>query len=205
MIMAHAGAQHIVDRHMPIWLAEPDTDVVLTAPRDSMVQSQWPVVAIGYASHHSPLAIQRFREILRFMSRMRYENYRLHEYDSLCIGPPTVAAYDSLYSNLFFADQPQFKGHSFTHPPLTMGAVTIQRLVEAFDRVGDDVEKCFWDRAVGYLCEENNIPLKGYDARGFSRNTIEQGDIAAAVSAARAGAVMFHGVKSDAVLKAIRA
>lgn len=207
-VMAHADAQHIFDRHFQYWNTG-DHHVMVMCPQDSMVRSFVPVLGIGTKCHHGPASIARFRRLLHFLCETDYDWFIIHEYDSIELptrnGVLHYADPDKhwhrIYSNLFTADQPQFKGHHFLHPPLSMSKGVLKRIAQEGCHVGDDAEQSFWDRWLGLVCEQAGVEMKGYDDNGFSRNTIEQHDIPAAVAARRAGATMFHGVKSGEVLR----
>lgn len=209
LVMAHAEAQQTVERHTPIWLSEGST-LMFTCPQDSMIRHYLPVVGIGRRCHHGPDSIWRFRHILEFMLQTNFDWYILHEYDSLILeSVPGILTFTSedklherLFCNLFTADQPQFKGHFFTHPPLSMSRKVLERIVAQFERMSDTDEQSFWDRYLGYLCERFQIEMKNY-LNGFARNTIEPHDLSAAAEARKAGACFFHGVKGEAALKAI--
>lgn len=217
MIMAHKEAQETVERHLPFWINE-NPNIVFTCPQNSMITSSYPVVGIGKAGHHSTDAIQRFKAILKFMTTMRSDWYTLHEYDSIIFG-----SVDDLPSepNVLYCNQnpkhkmpenwnPEmipnwgFKGFHFPHPPLRMDYNTLCRLSEGFDKEPDDCERGFWDRAVGYVCEKNNIEMRGWEELGCSHNTIHPGHLLEwAIQRKKEGAICYHGIKEKEVLESL--
>lgn len=203
VVMAHAEVQATFDRHLVHW-AKHGGLLMAMCPQDSVVRTHLPVLAVGTKGHHNPAAIYRFRQMLAFLVELDYEQYLIQEYDSVILQDITPEIrMDAIYSNLFTANQPEFKGHFFLHPPLMFGRDILFAVCDAMDLLPDDSEGCFWDRVLGYACESSGIAMNGWMSSGFSKNTIEQSDIPAAVAARKAGATMFHGVKSEAVLKAL--
>lgn len=207
VIMAHAEAQHIFDRHLRYWESE-STDLLVMCPQDSVVWTNHPVLAIGRKGHHGPESIVRFHQLLDFLRQMRHDWFVIHEYDSLFLPTNDVRAFPvptdvAIHSNLFnISEQVGFKGHHFLHPPLCFSRKTLERMVAGCYKT-PDIEAGFWDRHIGLVCEMWDIPMQGYERLGYSRNTIEPYHIPEAVAARQNGAVCFHGVKSDAVLRAI--
>lgn len=205
-VMAHKDAQDTVNRHTDYWITGvPEfNELIFTCPRNSMILSQYPVVALGVASHHDPSAIDRFRKILNFLSTMDYDWFILTEYDAIAFEPMFPGTRDMrVYSNLFTSDQPNFEGHHFTHPPLQFSKKTLTFLALYFNTAPDTIERSFWDRAMGLICERNGIELTGYGCLGYAQNTIEPRHLASAIEARKKGAVWFHGIKDARTLQAI--
>jgi hypothetical protein len=202
-VMAHAEAQDTFDRHRMYWERH-GFQVVVMCPIDSVVRTNHPLITIGRKSHHDAEANRRFKALLADLSKTSYDRFVIHEYDSLCFQDmhPQFNP-DGVWSNLFTDDDPKWQGHHFLHPPLVMSREILTRVVETSRSVPDGVEHGFWDRMLGFICERGSIPMHGYGERGFSKNTILPSDIPAAVAARKAGAIMFHGVKSIEVLKAL--
>lgn len=200
-IMAHAEAQDTFNRHLPYWHNH-GCDILVMCPQDSVVKTLHTVVAIGTKSHHGSGANRRFRNLIRLLSKTEYDRFVIFEYDALCFGSQIPEFdNDSLWSNLFTDESNSFEGHHFLHPPLMASKAVITAFSEALEALPDNAERNFWDRAAGLACERSNIPMRGYGARGFSKNTIEPHDIPAAVAARKAGASLFHGIKSLEVLR----
>lgn len=205
VIMAHREAQGAFDRHLNFWKSH-GTDLLVMCPQDSVVETNLQVLCLGKKGHHSAMANWRFKTLLQYLTKVSYEWFFLNEYDSLCLTPalppcPT----ESISSNLFTANQPEFRGHHFLHPPLQFSQSVLGRIVTALNKLPDYSENGFWDRLLGYACELGKVPMAAYNNLGFSRNTIEPGDIQAAVQARKNGAVLYHGVKTEPVLRALRA
>jgi len=203
IVQAHSEAQATFDRHLPFWEAH-RSDIVVLCPRDAIIQTDHYVIATGNRGHHNTAANRRIKDMIRFFLMTEHERLAFFEYDAVCFQPVLpLLKEDGLWSNLFTSDQPQFQGHFFTHPPLIMSRDVAIRLLHQLDKMPDDSELCFWDRMVGYACELAFIPMYHYGERGFARNTIEPGDIPAAVQARKSGALFYHGIKSPQALEAI--
>lgn len=203
VIMGHADAQATFDRHLPLWKSN-GTDLMVMCPQDAVLQTDIPVLALGRKGHHSAMANWRFRQLLEFLTRLRYDWFVVHEYDSICVSPEIPPCpVTAISANLFTADQPEFKGHHFLHPPLQLGPDVLWRILDAMRKLPDDSERGFWDRLIGYACELADVAMVPYGKLGFSKNTIHPEDIPAAVDARKKGAVMYHGVKTEQVLRAL--
>ena len=201
IVMAHAEAQPVFDRHLRFW--EQEGTLWAMCPQDTVIRTPYPVMALGVRGHHNPASIHRFKQMVRVALQMDFDWYAIEEYDSFCLAKEIPKQDGVILSNLFTANQPEFKGHYFLHPPLVCSRPVLSKIDDAMGRIGDDAEGSFWDRFLGYACERFNIEMRGYEKKGFSRNTIEPYDIPAAVAARKAGVVCFHGVKSEAALNAI--
>ena len=201
-VWAHREVQATVNRHLPYWPAR-QGDLIFLCPVDSVIETTYPVLAMERSMHHGTEINRKFRRMLEFWLTMDYERFVFMEYDALCLSPefPELDP-GKLYGNLFKSDQREFKGHFFLHPPITVCRPVLEKLV-AFAKTVPDETDAYWDRYLGYVCEFGKIPFDGYWGLGYAQNTIQPEHIPAAVEARRNGAVMYHGVKSGAVLKAI--
>jgi hypothetical protein len=209
--MAHGGVEATVARHLPYWQKYVD-DVMFFCPNDKILhlpESREVVAVIPEpASHHDATANRRFKRVLQMLlcTAKNYDRFILHEYDSLHLGPP-IFAEGYLGANAYDCPYPTggFLAHIFTHPPLTMETDVLIRLSAAVDLLPDDCENGFWDRMVGLACERNGIPIYDFMShrQGFSKNTIEPGDIFEASAAILFGAVCIHGVKDANTLSRI--
>jgi hypothetical protein len=200
IIMGHAEIQATFDRHLPLW-EKHGCPLLVVCPVDSILSTKWPVLAMEKSSHNGPHINRKFRRILEFCQTMRYDRFVFMEYDALCIGCiPTPGGH--ITGNLFTSDQKEFQGHYFLHPPICFDQKALEPLVKFAKTVPDETDG-FWDRYLGYLCEYGKVPFVGYEWLGFARNTIEPHMIPDAVAARKAGAVFFHGVKTEAVLNAL--
>lgn len=205
VIMAHSGAQATFDRHSPIWAKHDTDDILVFCPQDAVVKTEWPVLAIGSASHHDAMANSRFRRMLCYLETTRYQEFFVMEYDAICFDREVPGSFcGQINANLWQNTEPhRFKGSTYLHPPLAFSRDIMERINNAALTVPDAESEGFWDRQLGLWCDIAKITPAGWQERGFSRNTIEVGDIPAAVAARKAGATMFHGVKTEAVLKAL--
>lgn len=205
VVMAHADAQHIFNRHWPYW-AKFGCPILVMCPKDSIVDTTAPVLAIGKKSHHDAMANRRFRELLIHLETTMHNEWLILESDAICLCKDEIPLgfCGSITGNRFENTEPhRFKGSCYLHPPIAFSRDILERLIAGMKFVSDEDEEGFYDRWLGLLCDRSKVPATGWGKEGFSRNTIEVGDISAAVAARKAGACMFHGVKSDAVLKAI--
>lgn len=204
VVMAHGKAQGTFDRHLPYWQRNGSFWFV-ACPADDMVRTTYPVLGIGRTSHHNAAANQRFRELFHILARMDFDQFWIHEYDSLCVDvePPTLDPH-KLWGNLWRNTEPKrFTGKQFFHQPLFMSREILQRLSLRMERIPDSAEEGFQDRFLGLAVDLAGVPFAGYEKLGFSRNTIEPEHLRDAVAARKAGATLFHGIKSAMVLDAI--
>lgn len=201
--MAHAGAESTYHRNRPYWGSG---DLITLCPADSVVGGAISPVVWGRASHHNTHAIERFIYFLRHLYLQDYENYIIHEYDSLCLAPtvpPVVSGWDLLWGNVFGDDTPLFAGKMFIHPPLALSSKSLRLILEEHDRFPAVVERGFWDRWLGFIAPKAGVKVNPYGPLGFSCNTIEPSQIPAAVEAVLGGAVMIHGVKTQQCFDAL--
>ena len=201
-IWCHREVSDTVWRHMTYWVAH-SSDILFVCPNNSVLDTTWPVLAMEPSKHNGVEINRKFRRMLEFWLKMAYDRFLFFEYDAICFAPD-IPVLDpcKLYGNLFTSDQKAFQGHYFLHPPIMVHRPTLSRLVDFARTVHDETDR-FWDRLLGYYCEFGKIPFGGYEGLGFARNTIEQKDIPEAVAARKAGAVFFHGIKSNSVLNAL--
>lgn len=213
--MTHAEAQPVFERHWPEWTKHPGTDILVFHPASGAIATP-PApgcavydVGFGDACHHGPESIRRFRWLLRLLGdQTQYHGFTIHEYDSLSLRTEPGPFIDGQLTGLVYRDdRPDrgFVGTTYIHPPLSMTRATLWQIITAMESVPDDAERGFWDRWLGLVCERGMIGLNnGLAGFGFSRNTIEAGDIAAAVEAVRAGAYLLHGVKTEECYRAVK-
>ena len=187
---------------MPFWLAH-KCDLIFLCPFNSVIETQYPVIAMEPSMHNGTAINRKFRRMLEFWLTMAYDRFFFFEYDALCLSPelPEISN-NRVYGNLFTSDQKEFQGHYFLHPPIAMQRPALEHLVSYARTVPDETDR-FWDRLLGYYVEYGKIPFSGWGDIGFARNTIEPQDIPSAVSARKNGAIMYHGVKGEAVLRAL--
>lgn len=205
IIMAHKEAQATFDRHLPLWERN-GKSIMVFCPIDSIVSTALPVIAYGRSSHHDAMANRRFQWLLKFLKdHTAADWYIIHEYDSFCAcwDVPRFEA-GKLWANAWENnDRRKFTESNFFHPPLMMDRGVLVAVADAVNRLPDTAQHGFWDRLLGLAVDQSSIPWSGYGPLGFSRNTIEPSDIPGAVSAKRAGAVLFHGVKTPQAMNAI--
>lgn len=204
-VKGHREIQPTFDRHLPYW-QKLGFDIITISPEDRKLHGRGTtVIPIGLSSHHSPWNNIRMKECIRiFLSLKAYHRTMICEYDALCLQEKLpILNPEGVWGHLFTSDQPEFMGHHYLHPPIIMSRDVAGRVLEEWDKHFDGLERCFWDRALGYVCERASIPMFGYGERGYAQNTIEPHHLEAAVAARKAGAIMFHGVKTPQVLNAL--
>lgn len=206
IVMAHHGTEETCWRHLPFWRAH-TSEVVFFCPADSVISGVGDTEQIwkaGYASHAGPMAIDRFRRMLGMAVNTGHSHFLIHEYDSIHFGPLPICD-GFLGANRFGDDRPErgFKGTQYLHPPLMMSAEILRRVHDGFCRIENSAEGGFWDRVLGLICELDHIPVFDFMTAGigFSHNTIEPGMYESAVEAFKNGAILFHGMKHDALFR----
>lgn len=229
IVMAHRESTDALIRHWPLWAAH-GLPIMVYAPADSIprIDPQIPMILYGRAEHHGPQAVRRFKCLLDFLGHMDYRRFWIFEYDSFLLDPIRLNRFQReddednrqrrllparFYGGVFHIgeDDRAFKGSLYVHPPFGLTDVTLQLINEL--NLCETEERGFWDRWLGYALEilgdktHTNIKIDSYvtDGTGFSRNTIEPEDRAAAVAAVEYGAVWIHGCKTEETLTAIKA
>ena len=209
-IQAHHGVEEICRRHLCYWSAH--ADVIFFCPWNSCLTGDWkePII-LGLpgdlSSHHGTAATRRLRTLFKVLSAItNYDYYVVAEYDGIYLGEPSVRN-GELGGSLFldYTADSKFVGHHFPHCPWTMDGWVLKRLLAGLNKLPDDAEDGMADRLIGLACEREGIPFHDFLAahEGYSQNTIEPKHEAELVAAVKAGAKMFHGVKSAWVLHTI--
>jgi hypothetical protein len=205
VIMAHGRASDTFNRHLPLWRAH-GARLVVFSPTDDPLMAGDEKLVFGHREHHGHHAIDRFRYLLQFLAARKEEWFMIYEYDSFCLRaefPQVLYETDALWGNLFTDDGVQFKGDRFLHPPIFMSSGVVKALIEADGKWPEEQEDGFWDRWIGRLAQLDGIPCRGYGSLGVSFNTCEDAIIPNFVRAISMGAIMLHGIKSTAALKAV--
>lgn len=216
VVMAHTDAQIVFDRHFGEWRKHPDSDLMVFYPEkepcmpDERLRNGVKLIGEGRAEHHGPESIRRFRWMLNLIASWKqYDRFTVHEYDSMALWNPGFSTFaDDLGANVYRDDQPGrgFEGTTYLHPPLCLTRACIERVNTVAAGIPDSAERGFWDRWIGLVCEKGEIQTYDFltHGLGFSRNTINDGDIPNAVAAVAAGAVMLHGVKTRNCYEAVK-
>lgn len=225
--MSHREAFDTWERHRPYYESH-GHDIIVYSPVDSVCPPSGHLgILYGNRGHHSPEANRRFKRLISFLATTVYDRFVVHEYDSLCLTPtvPRFFEWDHsgqtigggpakdwdrpfLCANVFRDNRPDrgFVGTTFCHPPLIFTRVGLHIINTHLQQLADDCESGFWDRMLGLACENAGIEPMDFmkHGLGFARNTVEVSDLADAHDAAAAGAIMFHGIKSELALRAIK-
>ncbi len=199
IISAHAEAQEVFDRHVPIW-ANNEAETLVYCPAESVVKTHLPVISFGAKGHHGDAVLYRYLWLMRFMARLDYDTFVIQEYDSFCLNREimTPPHYFGIGANVFKASNPQppFKGNSYLHYPLVIQCGIIKQVVHAMECSGS-TEGGFFDRALGFCCQTMGLSVFDWGEYGWSENTIVDGSVIPQ------RAVMIHGVKTKEVYDAI--
>lgn len=201
VIMAHAGGQAVFDRHLPIW-SRLGHDMLVFCPENSRVETILLMFAYGSAQHHGAHSIERFRALLLHMEHLPYDYFVIQEYDSFSLSEPAISV-GVLRGNYFPENDPKWLASFFLHPPLAFDRHTLTQLNYAARFLTLEAGNYFWDRWIAVCAELAKISVIGWGDIGFSQNTIEPNQITDAVTAARRGAIHFHGCKSQECFAAI--
>ena len=202
-ILAHKEAQDCVDRHLPHWKAQTDKLIIFT-PEDSRIDTTERQISFGHACHHGAHAIERLYWLLTWLEGTDFNEFIIHEYDSISLARPSVFndtvsdAYPSLQGIWFDTEYNyQWIGSSFVHPPLAMRRLGLESCVAQLGGLPFHCNRGMWDRVLGLAmsfvrCE--------FSPPGYSHNTIAEEHYSSLAEAIKNGARHFHGVKSKETL-----
>lgn len=215
LIMVHGDkpAEEAFYRHLDEW-AKYGHDMLLFTPGNKHLNCDAPQLSYGLASHHNQEAINRFKFLLRFLSRMdSYGQFAIFEYDSFILTErlPDVGPSGLMGVKFNEPDNSTWGSNLFIHPPFIVGHSAMKCLVKEAKNLHVDVERMaqgFWDRYLGILVERAGRdiafqPLKwGVDS--WSNNTIEEEHIAEVSLAVKNGVTWIHGCKTAKAYEAIK-
>lgn len=206
VIMAHADAQEIFDRHLPIWVKNLNgSDMAVFCPEGSKVKCPdcW-VYDFGMKEHHGFGAITRFRDMLMHLIMFEpADRFIIHEYDSIQLGPfDWIPGYLMGCFNPKGQDEP-FKGLGACTPPLAMDREVMEKIFAV--NLSCDAEFGYWDRWLTLAAEMAGVPIHSFCQHGigFTDSTLLPKHYPAIREARKNGAVMFHGVKDLETLNVI--
>ena len=121
-IIFHAGADDLVDRHLPFWeRAVGAENVHLFCGRDQLWRSRHRAraTAAGESQHYGPLAVIRFLTVFKLASKLAKDDAVIvAEADAVLFRPPPDHPCDgSMISPLFRNTEPhRFQGEFYAHP-----------------------------------------------------------------------------------------
>lgn len=210
VVMAHPDAAETYARNRHLWEHHRTPVLTYTTADPHHIRFPREVLAFGHAEHHGPASLDRFRYLMRSLSNIAEERgieyFLINEYDSFCLSPvlPPMLFADCIWGNLHH-EQPgtRFISTTFLIPPLFASARIIKRIADGCDKHRDVECEGFWDRWLGYVCEQEEIPMMPFGPMGFAVNTIGDAELPSAIEAVKLGASMIHGVKSENVLLAL--
>lgn len=214
LIMAHGEkyAEEALYRHFDEW-TKYGHDMILFTPGNKHLNCDGPQLSYGLASHHDKKAIDRFKFLLRFLSKMEFGQFAIFEYDSFILNDrlPDVGTSGLMGVKFSEPDVETWGSGMFIHPPFIVGRSALKALVKEANELHFDIEnkaQGFWDRYLGILVERAGRdiafqPLKwGVDS--WSNNTIEDEHIPEVALAVKNGANWIHGCKSAKAYEAIK-
>lgn len=201
IISAHAEAQEVFDRHVPIWKNN-DSENMVYCPSNSVVKTDLPLLSWGDKGHHGEASLKRYLQLFRWMDNWDYDLFAIQEYDSFCLSKelpmPTLG---SIGANVFFNNNPEseFKGSKYLHYPLVIPKSIIRLLVCTIRANDHMAEHGFFDRWLGYWCDRERQTICDWSqgGHGWSENTITD------ASKIPKHTTLIHGVKTKEVLDKI--
>lgn len=210
LVMAHGAVLPTIERHEKYWTRWGDV-TYLTAFNDGIPGNRGLQFSYGPPEHHGFESNRRVLYGLKQATQGMPTNIILMEYDCLILGNDKSwlkqVPKDAIWCPAFNDTRVTrgFVGTTFCHPPVVMNTKMACHLVHALEEIGPGVEFGFWDRYVGYACEQYQIPIQNMWTSGecFARNPIEGEYVDQACEAVKLGARFIHGVKDEATLRRI--
>jgi hypothetical protein len=205
--MTHKEAVPVVRRHLPIW-ERALGDFVFTSPEDSaMDQSDLKEVLIGKAEHHGELSARRIIKIFEYALSKKWEYFCLLEYDAIVLDFPKDVIPER--GGVSAAKYVQNKPHKFTakfylHYPMLFTREGARKVLELLPSIGGN-DRQFSDRFIGKAVQLGEIPVKNLIKLNlaWTKNTITEKHRIPLKKARKKGAVFFHGVKTEEILRII--
>jgi hypothetical protein len=209
IVLAHGGAREIFLRHLPLWRATSGMVWAITPTDDKLVVDDVIEVSGGLSEHHGQHHIGRVRLALETMAMSSWPIFVLHEYDSLLletsdgIRPPTSGISGNVRTN---SHRDKYQGNYYINFPWIMDHAGVTALKRGLDNSPPGTEHDRCDRLLGYICERDRIPVKDLRSLtlGYSRNTLDVGDLNGLRPNRRMTTVAWHGVKTPKVLREIQ-
>lgn len=212
LVLAHGKVADVVARHALLW-AQQARELFYFTPVDDPLPFTRRQFSAGKSKAYSADTNIRIREALRFGSLQTCKYVLLIEYDSMIFGdipvkhlPPAGGVTAPVFHD---PNNAKFKGQFFTHFPQLFTRTGAKAVVEAMDNLPEDAELGFSDRYVGYAIAQAGIPVHTLDpytpgGLAFTKNVIDDSNLAETVAAYRAGARWTHGIKTFKVLQALQ-
>lgn len=210
IIFAHAAARDTVLRHLPFWQATSARQIFVN-PRDAaLALPGFEEHLIGRAEHHGRESNRRTRHALALIRDCATPWAVLHEYDSIALAIPEAALPPpgGFAGTVLPNEHPhRWTGKFFVHYPHIVTPAAAGALLAAMEQMPPDAEQGMSDRYIGLAAEIAGVPVHDFGARGlsFTRNTIKPDHLADAETAARNGALFWHGIKTETCLARILA
>lgn len=202
LVSAHAGAQEIFDRHLPIW-RNANADLLVACPQDAPVRFNEPQLLLGASGHDGGAANQRHIDTLLWCQQLGHEIVVDYDYDAFCLTPNIpVDLIGSLPLGCLLvssSEQPRFKASAYCQPPVIFSREGLYWLDQHAGELPAGEEEGFFDRWLGRLIWMNMQPVWSLGGKAFSRNTIEEADVPAMMAAKANHCVFFHGCKTQAI------
>ncbi len=202
-VFSYAGAQRVVERHLPVWWANSD-EVIVVFPEDS--RNALPgtrVFQTGLSNKYGEECLRRQLEGMRHAAETVADYHVFLEYDAFLLRRPEPRV--GVQANLFKNHFPQLAGTHYGHFPWVFDAGSLRTFVEG--ATFEPFQNGFVDRWMWSQAERMGLPIHDLLAlrEGFSRNTLAGlKERAVAVRRAERGAYAFHGIKDPRLLEKIR-
>lgn len=219
IVMAHAGTEAAVHRHIKHWRSENGT-LVFTSPIGFAPNlPNETVVEIGEREHHGLVSAKRIVDILTYALQSRWDILELNEYDSFCTDRSLTQPQPNGLTGIFYVQNKphEFQGLYYIHYPHTYTRQAVEKLIPVLNAMIEEqapYDVHYSDRFIGLGVQACNtmqhgaIPITDLRSKSlaYSRNTISFPKHKAALSLALArGAVSFHGVKTADIYEFITA
>lgn len=202
VVMAHASAQEIFDRHLPLW-EKYHTRIIVASPIDAPVMTRHMQIGCSLASHSRELGLCRVKILFWYLAH-RYKGfsrYFIFEYDSFFTGPKLPETNHGLTGNLNVSFDKEFTSLIYPVPPWVIDGFSLVKMQKAMeDSNGILYEEGFMDRYLAEICDYANVQMSDYSPAGFYSGTITPSDYPAITEAKNHGAFAWHGIKDKETL-----
>jgi hypothetical protein len=207
VIHAWKGGQEIFDMLLPYWEAH-NLPILVVCPSDSIVETRHPLFLAGPHGQAGEATFIRWRNEVGYLWRQPFDAWVIFEYDSLCLDPKLTVLpglrgiiADNLEGSRFMCDR-------YVIPPWTFDRETLGKLHKASLDHPEVNEWGYDDRILAAWAKLGGVPMFDhvlvFHAPGGG-STIMPEQYEALRDAVRAGATMFHGIKSRECLDVIKA
>lgn len=196
--IGHGQAQRTLNQNMLTWRKFFRSIQVVCPEGDPVKNLSITVHKIGKKQHHGQSSIDRILYVAKLASE--YNGFTtLVEYDTIFFREFTPQKGSMLFNTLYSSDEPEYECCQYGHCPWVTDNKTWESI---YNTPYLSLEGGFADRWIAYQCNRLRIPMVLLP-HGYSENTINDGNLEAAKSAVRAGAVAIHGIKDEKIFLAL--